>query len=207
MTAAVHAFVSGLGTGAGLIVAIGAQNAHVLRLSILRSFVIPTVAVCIVVDAVLISIGVSGTGAILLVFPSLRTWMSLIGAAYIFWYGIRAFHRAITADGSLVAASESLPKTAGGAVVVALAFSLLNPHVYLDTVALLGAISAAWPPYIRPWFGSGAATASILWFSALGFAGSYLGPVFAKPVAWKVFDATVALIMFTITGALLHGLF
>jgi len=201
---AVQAAFTGVLTGAGLIIAIGPQNAHVLRLGILRRRVLPTVLVCACVDAALIAAGLSGMGLLVQASPLLLQATALGGAVFLGWYGILAARRALHPQGmSLDRAAAAAPATMLAAVGAALAFSLLNPHVYLDTVVLLGSIGSQQPPALRPWFGIGAATASFAWFFALGFGARHLAPLFARPLAWRVLDGAIAATLWTIAASLL----
>lgn len=205
---AVQAALTGLLTGAGLIIAIGPQNAHVLRLGILRRQVLPTVLVCACVDALLIAAGLSGMGALVQASPLLLQAAALGGALFLGWYGIKAARRALHPHGmSIERAGAGVPASAAAACAAAAAFSLLNPHVYLDTVVLLGSIGAQQAPDLRPWFGLGAVTASFTWFFSLGYGARYLAPLFARPIAWRVLDGSIALVMWGIASSLLIGRF
>jgi len=201
---ALQAYLTGVFTGAGLIIAIGPQNAHVLRLGILRRQVLSTVLVCACVDAVLIVAGLSGMGALVQASPVLLQLTALGGAVFLGWYGILAARRALRPQGmSIGHVADAAPVTTLAAIGAALAFSLLNPHVYLDTVVLLGSIGGQQPPVMRPWFGGGAVTASFVWFFALGFGAHHLAPLFARPLAWRVLDAAIAVTMWAIAASLL----
>ncbi len=208
MNQAFQAYLTGAFTGAGLIVAIGPQNAHVLRMGILRRQVLPTVLVCACVDASLIAAGLSGMGALVQASPVLLQVTALGGAVFLGWYGLLAARRALHPQGmSLDRAGSAAPPTAAAAVGAALAFSLLNPHVYLDTVVLLGSIGSQQPPGLRPWFGAGAVTSSFTWFFSLGFGARHLAPLFARPLAWRVLDGAIAATMFGIAASLLVNRF
>lgn len=196
--------LSGLGFGLSLIVAIGAQNAFVLRQGLKREHVLAVAAVCAISDVVLIGAGIAGLGALLEIAPWLIDVMRVGGAAFLLGYGAiaarRAWHpSAIAADGS--GATTSLRV----AVSTCLALTWLNPHVYLDTVVLLGSVAGTHGDD-RWWFGLGAAVGSIVWFASLGFGARLLRPVFVRPAAWRVLDALIALVMFLIAASLLHGL-
>lgn len=204
MTEPLQATVTGLLTGAGLIIAIGPQNAHVLRLGILRVQVLPTVLVCACVDAALIAAGLLGMGALVSASPLLLRGTDFGGALFLGWYGLKAARRALHPHGmNLDRAATDAPASAGAAVAAAAAFSLLNPHVYLDTVVLLGSIGAQQPGALRPWFGLGAASASFAWFFSLGYGARRLAPLFARPLAWRVLDALIAATMWAIAASLL----
>jgi L-lysine exporter family protein LysE/ArgO len=196
----VLAVASGLALGLGLIVAIGAQNAFVLRQGLRLEHVTAVVAVCAASDVVLIASGVLGAGAALSRAPWLIPAVCFGGAAFLLGYGFLAARRALQ-PGSLV--SDSAGARTGLAVTVAtcLALTWLNPHVYLDTVVLLGSTSATFGD--RRWeFAAGAGVASLLWFAGLGYGARLLRPVFARPAAWRVLDAVIAVVMVVLGASL-----
>ncbi len=197
--------LAGLGFGLGLIVAIGAQNAYVLRQGIRREHIGVVVAVCAVSDVLLITVGAAGVGAVIARHTTALTVVTVLGAGVLLTYAVQAVRRAIRPAALAVARPDGGEGTRLGSVVVAaLALTWLNPHVYLDTVVLLGSVSAT---YATPWlFALGAAVASIGWFAALGFGARLLAPVFARPGAWRVFDVGVAVAMTGIAVKLLVGL-
>lgn len=192
---ALGAAVSGLGLGLSLIIAIGAQNAFVLRQGLRREHIGVVIAICALSDAVLIAAGVAGAGALVERAPVLLTFVRWGGAVFLAVYGLLAARRALR-PGVLRAADERAGQGAGvGAVVVTyLALTWFNPHVYLDTVVLLGSIGSTHGD-ARWFFGAGAAVGSVIWFTALGLGARALAPVFAKPVAWRVLDAIIAVVM------------
>jgi len=198
------AYFQGFGLGAGLIIAIGAQNAHVLRTGLLRQHVGLTVAVCIVIDVLLISLGVAGMGAVIEHSPVLLSAARWGGALFLAVYGLRAWRQALS-NGSLRIEADGLRRSALQALTTVLAMSLLNPHLYLDTVVLLGSVGGQQPPGERGWFAAGAATASTLWFCALGFGARLLTPLFARPVAWRVLDGVVGAVMAALAATLALG--
>jgi len=187
------ALASGLALGLGLIVAIGAQNAFVLRQGLRLEHVTAVVAVCTVSDIALIAAGVLGAGAALSRLPWLIPVVCFAGAAFLLAYGALAARRALR-PGSLV--PDAAGARAGLAVTVATCAALtwLNPHVYLDTVVLLGSMSSTYGEH-RWQFGVGAAVGSLLWFTGLGYGARLLRPVFARPTAWRVLDAVIAVVM------------
>ena len=189
MTPALLAAVSGLGLGLALIVAIGAQNAFVLRQGLRGEHVVVVVAVCALSDIVLIAAGVAGAGALLDRAPGAVTVVRWAGAAFLAAYGALALRRALRP--SALRADAAAPVATLPTVLTAAALTWLNPHVYLDTVVLLGAVAAAQGD-LRWHFGAGAAVASVLWFSALGAGARLLRPVFARPGAWRVLDGLIA---------------
>lgn len=201
MSSALVAAFAGLGFGLSLIVAIGAQNAFVLRQGLRREHVFTVVLICAVSDALLIALGILGLGALIAGLPVLLNVIELAGGAFLLTYGFFAAKRAIK-PGELTADPSGAPIAWGVAVATALALTYLNPHVYLDTVLLLGSVAGTYGSE-RWWFGAGAMLGSVLWFSMLGFGARLLRPVFAKAVAWRVLDAVIALVMFALGFSLL----
>lgn len=194
---------SGFGLGASLIVAIGAQNAFVLRQGLRREHVGAVVLACTVIDAVLIGAGTAGLGAALGPHPALLRALSWAGAAVLAWYGLQAARRALR-PGTLRAAGEA-PATRRAVLGQVVALSLLNPHVYLDTVLLIGSVGAQHPAATRPLFALGAAIASAAWFTLLGYGARAAAPLFAKPLAWRLLDAAVAATMTSLAVLLATG--
>jgi L-lysine exporter family protein LysE/ArgO len=189
------ALAAGLGTGLSLIVAIGAQNAFVLRQGLRGEHVPAIVTVCALSDLVLIVVGVAGLGALVTVRPGVLTAIAWVGAAFLVAYGLFAARRALrpgvlaAADGE--ASTDSSVRTS---VLTCMGLTWLNPHVYLDTVLLLGSVAAGYGTH-RWDFAIGAGTASILWFCGLGFGARFARPVFARPIAWRVLDSAIAVTM------------
>ena len=198
------AIASGLGFGLSLIVAIGAQNAFVLRQGLLREHVLPVVAVCALSDAVLIVAGIAGLGSLLDLAPWLVDVMRVAGAAFLLTYAALAARRAWHPD-AIDARADGTGSALWPVVTTAVALTWLNPHVYLDTVVLLGSVAGTHGDD-RWWFGAGAVAGSVVWFTALGFGARLLQPVFVKPSAWRVLDAVIAVVMVVIAATLLHGL-
>lgn len=190
-------FLSGLGTGAGLIIAIGAQNAFVLRQGLLRQHVLPVVLVCIGGDILCICAGVAGMGALIRTNEWLLEFFRWGGALFLTVYGISAARRAASGNGSMEI-SEVGACSFMKAITSCLAFTFLNPHVYLDTVVLLGSIAAQYGEDLKWTFASGALTASVLWFTGLGFGARLLLPIFQNPKAWRILDSLIALVMWAI---------
>jgi L-lysine exporter family protein LysE/ArgO len=195
------AFAKGFALSAALIVAIGAQNMFVLRQGLRREHVGAIVLFCGTSDALLIAAGVAGLGAIIQLIPGLTLMLTLGGSAFLGWYGISALRRARHTETMTVTPQASL--TLGRALAGAAGFTLLNPHVYLDTVMLMGAVGASFTPESRPFFVIGAATASYVWFISLGYGARLLTPVFARPIAWKVLDLIIGVTMLALAAALL----
>jgi L-lysine exporter family protein LysE/ArgO len=191
------AALAGLGLGLSLIVAIGAQNAFVLRQGLRREHVLAVVAICALSDAVLISAGVAGGGLLFTALPWLVEAIRWAGAAFLLGYGVLAAVRAVRTPTPDAAGLRAATTTAGGlgaAIATCLALTWLNPHVYLDTVLLLGSVASTHGD-LRWFFAGGAVAGSVLWFSALGFGARLLAPLFAKPLAWRILDGVIAVVM------------
>jgi L-lysine exporter family protein LysE/ArgO len=200
------AALAGLGFGLSLIIAIGAQNAYVLRQGLRREHVLVVVAICAVSDLLLIFVGVAGLGSLIQLFPVALVIVRIAGAAFLLTYGLLAARRALRPASALTTESEGATTTLRTAILTVLALTWLNPHVYLDTVVLLGSVAGTHGDD-RWWFGIGAGIGSILWFSALGFGARLLRPVFATPIAWRVLDGIIALVMIALAVSLVVGLF
>ena len=192
----------GFATGLTLIVAIGAQNAFILRQGIRREHVLPVVAVCTVSDMALMAAGVAGFGALITAHPQVVTLARFGGAAFLIVYGMLAARRAWRPSG--LTPSEAGPSRLAGVLLTCLAFTFLNPHVYLDTVVLIGALSNEHRDG-RWLFGVGAAVASAVWFTTLGFGAGRLRGLFARPAAWRILDGSIAVTMIALGVAVLHG--
>ncbi len=197
--------LQGFAISFGLIVAIGAQNAFVLRQGLRREHVGLVVAVCATTDAALIAAGVLGLAEVIGDRPLIANLMALFGALFLFFYGWQAFRRA-TKPGLLEAGAGAQTESRRAVLAQTLAFTLLNPHVYLDTLLLVGSTGAQHPDSLRLWFILGAVGASATWFGALGFGARWLAPVFANPRAWQFLDAAIGVIMWTIALLLLNRL-
>lgn len=194
----------GFATGAGLIVAIGAQNAFVLRQGLARSHVFVLCLICALSDALLIVAGVAGLGNLIVAAPALITWVTLGGAAFLLAYAGIALRRALKPAGMTVKEGRAMPL--GAALATCLGLTFLNPHVYLDTVVLLGSLSARYPTLGgRALYGAGAVAASVSWFFLLGYGARLLAPVFARPFAWRVLDGIIAAVMAALAASLLVG--
>ncbi|MEM7197183.1 MAG: LysE/ArgO family amino acid transporter [Pseudomonadota bacterium] len=195
----------GFFTGGSLIVAIGAQNAYVLRQGLLRQGVFSVISICAVSDAILILLGCFGFGA-LLSDPIVIALASAIGAVFLLIYGALACKRAIFAKESLHADDTKNEKNASLVTIASTAMILTwaNPHVYLDTVLLLGSIAAQYEGGLRVSFASGAILASFVWFIVLGVGARALSPLFAKPITWRILDLTIATIMWLIAISLIR---
>ncbi|AIV38074.1 LysE/ArgO family amino acid transporter [Streptomyces sp. R1] len=203
MNNALTAAAAGFGTGLSLIVAIGAQNAFVLRQGARRDAVLAVVGICALSDAVLIALGVGGVGAVVVAWPGALTAVGWIGGAFLLCYGALAARRVLRPSGALRADGDAAGSRRR-AVLTCLALTWLNPHVYLDTVFLLGSVAADRGP-LRWTFGLGAALASLVWFAALGFGARFLGRFLARPSAWRVLDGLVAATMIVLGVSLVAG--
>lgn len=193
--------LQGFSLGGGLIVAIGAQNAFVLRQGLVKGHVLPLVLFCALSDALLIAAGSAGFGTLVSSSPVLLQGAAYGGAAFLGFYGFRAFRSAFTAQSLSAEGAANLPL--GRALATAAAFTYLNPHVYLDTVVLLGGIAGRYAVDERVWFAGGAMTASLVWFAALGYGARLLAPLFAKPLAWRVLDTLIGVVMSALALSLL----
>lgn len=202
MLAHLAACAQGFGLGAGLIVAIGAQNAFVLRQGLARERVFLVASLCFLCDAVLIALGAGGFAALITSRPLLVAIAAWGGALFLLAYGARSLHAALS-PGRLQAAAEKAPPGAWAVAATTLAVSLLNPHVYLDTVILVGSVAAQIPGSARAAFALGAIGASLVWFYGLGYGAARLAPLFAKPAAWRLLDLAIAAVMWSIAGALI----
>ena len=202
--AALVATLAGAGFGLSLIVAIGAQNAFVLRQGLRGEHVLAVVLICAVSDIILIALGVAGIGSLLELAPWLLDAMRIGGAAFLLADAVVAGRRAIR-PGVIDPETSGAPTALWPTVTTAVALTWLNPHVYLDTVLLLGSVAGTHGDD-RWWFGVGAAAGSIIWFASLGFGARLLRPLFSKPAAWRILDALIAIIMAAIAASLLHGL-
>ena len=199
-------FAQGLALSLGLIVAIGAQNAFVLRQGLRREHVGSVVLFCAASDAVLIMAGVFGMAQALGDRPQLARVLALTGAVFLAWYGWKALQRMRQTE-QLQATPSGAGLNRGAAVAQAAAFTLLNPHVYLDTVLLVGSVGAQQPVPLQGWFVAGASLASALWFSALGFGARWLAPWFAHPKAWQVLDGLIGLTMWLLSALMVRHAF
>jgi L-lysine exporter family protein LysE/ArgO len=191
----VIAFFPGFLTGLSLIIAIGAQNAFVIRQGLTKKHVLLVVAICAISDALLILLGVAGLGALIAGLPWILEIIRWFGVLYLTWFGIRSLRSAFKTQA--LDASGVQSGSAKTVVLSVLGFTFLNPHVYLDTVILLGSIGNQFGPD-KWWFALGGALASVVWFSSIGFGAKASSRYMAKPVFWKVLDLLIAAVMFGI---------
>lgn len=194
--------VQGFGLGVALIIAIGAQNAFVLQQGLKQRHVLATALICTVCDALLIVLGVAGLGTIIShsqVLTTLATWG---GVAFLLFYGLRSFRSALRPAALDASASKLEGTTLRATVLAVLGVSLLNPHVYLDTVVLVGSVGARHGGVGRVAFAAGATLASCTWFFSLAYGSAWLAPLFRRPVAWRILDLAVGVIMWSIAASL-----
>jgi L-lysine exporter family protein LysE/ArgO len=194
-------FATGFATGFSLILAIGAQNAFVLRQGLLRAHVLPLCLLCALSDAILIAAGVAGFGALAKALPWFPRAMALAGAAFLLAYGAMRMMAAVRGDYAMTLAGKSAPL--GATLAMGAAFTWLNPHVYLDTLGLVGAVSTQFAGADKLAFGAGAVTASFVFFFSLGYGARLLAPVMASATAWRRLDAAIALVMWALAAKLL----
>lgn len=200
-------FLKGVGLGASLIMVIGAQNAYVLSQGFRKRHVFATAFVCSLCDAILIIIGIAGVGTLVASSPTFTQIASWGGTIFLLGYGLKAFYSAFSNRSLEAADPENQSTRLKTTLLTVLAISLLNPHVYLDTVVLLGSIGGQLPLGERIWFGAGAVCASILWFFSLGYGAKRLAPLFKKPMAWRILDGVTGGIMWVIAGSLVWSMF
>lgn len=196
-----NAFISGFGLGFSLILAIGAQNAFVLKQGIKKEHVFVICFVCALSDAILIFAGVSGFGYLVEQFPSLQTLARYGGFAFLFVYGLKSFWSAWSMSHELKPQEIQTP-TLTKTILLTLAFTWLNPHVYLDTVILLGSVSTKFGD-LAPLFGFGAMTSSFVFFFSLGYGARILTPIFDKAIAWKILEVLIGVVMLSLAFMLL----
>jgi L-lysine exporter family protein LysE/ArgO len=197
----VIAAATGFATGFSLILAIGAQNAFVLRQGLLRAHVLPLCLLCALSDAVLIAAGVAGFGALAQALPWFPRAMALAGAAFLLAYGVLRMRAALRGDYALTLAGQSAPL--GATLAMGAAFTWLNPHVYLDTLGLVGAVSTQFQGTARLEFGLGAALSSFVFFFGLGYGARLLAPIMASATSWRRLDAGIALVMWALAAKLI----
>jgi L-lysine exporter family protein LysE/ArgO len=197
-------YMAGITMGLGLIVAIGAQNVFVLRQGLRHEHVFAVCLACALSDALLIIIGITSFAKIAVMLPWIDPAMRYGGAAFLAWYGAKSLRSALRSRDALVVESMEVPSSLSRTLLACLAITWLNPHVYLDTVVLLGTVSTQFPGQQLS-FGAGATTGSFLFFFALGYGAKRLRPVFAKPSAWRMLEGVIALIMWGIALKLILG--
>lgn len=197
-------FLTGMLTGLSLIVAIGAQNAFVLRQGLRGEHVLAVCLTCAISDAILILLGVTSFGQIAEWLPWLAPAMRYAGAAFLIWYGARSLRAALRSTDALVIGTERQPGGLPKTLAACLAITWLNPHVYLDTVVLLGTISTRFAGDTGS-FAAGAVSGSFLFFFSLGYGAAWLRPIFAKSSSWRILEAVIGVVMWTIAAKLVLG--
>ena len=195
-------FFTGLLLGGSLIIAIGSQNAYVLKQGLLKNHVFLICLICAVSDALLITLGTSGVGAIIKQNPEWLKWISWFGAAYLSLFAIISFRSAFSGE-TLKTATANTSQNTKTVITTVLALTFLNPHVYLDTVLLIGSIAAPYSADDKILFTFGAVSASFIWFFGLGYGARFLAPLFAKPSAWKTLNLIIGLVMLWIAYGLI----
>ncbi|MFZ1815667.1 MAG: LysE/ArgO family amino acid transporter [Rhizobiaceae bacterium] len=192
---------SGFFLGASLIIAIGAQNAFILRMGLARTHVFWLCLTCSLADALLIALGVAGTGALVSSSPAILKAVALGGALFLGAYAVLSARRALTPQ--VLELTRKPQPDLRRALATCLALTFLNPHVYLDTVVLVGAYSARYPGNAKLAFALGAMVASFAWFFSLGYGARLLAPIFTRPMAWRILDLAIAVVMATLALSLL----
>lgn len=201
------ALIQGFFVSFGLIVAIGAQNAFVLKQGLLKQHIFWVCLVCFLCDFTLMSLGVLGLGGLIANSPTIILILSLFGAAFLFWYGFRAFRSAYQGGANLSIDGTPHKASLKQTIATTLALTLLNPHVYLDTVVLVGSIASPLPLSQKYDFLIGAVCASALWFFGLGYGARLLIPLFKKPITWRLLDAFIGVVMWFIAYHLIRYAF
>lgn len=201
----VSVFIAGMTMGLSLIVAIGAQNAFVLRQGLRNAHVFAVCLTCALSDAILIVFGVTSFARVTHWLPWLDPVMRYGGAAFLAWYGARSLRSALRSTEALAIGASAEPDDLVRTLLACLAFTWLNPHVYLDTVVLLGSISTQFPGSGAS-FAAGAMSGSFLFFFSLGYGATWLRPIFARPSAWRALEAVIALVMWAIAFKLVTGI-
>ncbi len=197
------AFAKGIGTGGGLIIAIGAQNAFVLSQGVRKNHYLLIALICALCDAILVAVGVTGVGSLITANPMLSRIAGIGGALFLFVYGARAFQSAV--KGNQLDTDQTAATSVKAVVLATLAVTLLNPHVYIDTVLLLGSIAGQFQSPDHLAFGAGAVTASFAWFFTLSIGATFLAPLFRQKLSWRILDTFVGVVMWTIGFSIARG--
>ena len=196
--------VQGALISGGLIIAIGAQNAFVLRQGLLKQRVFYACAVCFLCDAILITLGILGVGTVLQKWPFFLNILAILGASFLYWYGLNSFIKAYRGNSHLrIEDTASKQQSIGKLMLTTLAITLLNPHVYIDTLVIIGGIGGTLSSEEKPWFLLGSVMASFIWFFGLGYASKKLIPFFESSRTWVVLDFIIGIIMCWIATGLI----
>ncbi|PVX39674.1 L-lysine exporter family protein LysE/ArgO [Pasteurella langaaensis DSM 22999] len=196
-------FLQGFLVCGGLIIAIGAQNAFVLKQGLLKQNILPVILTCFICDVILISMGVLGLGSMISKSQMATVALAIVGALFLLVYGARAFRSAYQGNSALALSNKAMPKqSAWKAVLATLAITLLNPHVYLDCFAIIGGIAGTIPADRKIFFLAGALCTSALWFFSLGYGARLLIPLFKRPMTWRVLDFMIGFVMWGIAFSL-----
>lgn len=198
------AFIKGYSTTAGLIIAIGAQNAFILRQGLIKSHVLVVVLLASIIDISMIYLGVKGLGFVIASNDYLMLTTKYGGILFLFFYGFKCFYSALFKSNSIEDTHITGKKSLSSVIITLLAMSFLNPHMYLDTILLIGTIGAQLPENQRLYYIAGASVASIIWFFSLAYGSRLLTPIFQKPIAWKILDAIIGIIMWSIAFSLFY---
>lgn len=195
-------YVSGFGLGLSLILAIGSQNAFVLKQGLKKQHVFAICLFCAVSDAILISAGVAGFGAVTAKYPNIVTIAKIAGALFLLIYGLQSFHASLTKSHAMTDNTDAV-SSLRKSLLLCFGFTWLNPHVYLDTLVLVGMVSTGAASKLL--FGVGAVSASFIFFFSLGYGARLLAPFFAKPKAWNILDALIGILMMYLAWHLAFG--
>ncbi|HDR1021248.1 TPA: amino acid transporter [Pasteurella multocida] len=198
-------FLQGFFVTSGLIIAIGAQNAFVLKQGLLKQNILAVILTCFICDIILISLGVLGLGSLISQSPMATVALAFLGGAFLLFYGLKAFLSAYQGNASLaLEEQENTPQRTIHAVIATLLITLLNPHVYLDTVVILGGIAGTLAFDEKLFFLVGSLLVSALWFFSLGYGARLLIPFFRRPITWRILDLVIGVIMWAIAISLVH---
>lgn len=197
-------FFQGFGIGGGLIAAIGAQNSFVLAQGVRKQYIFIVPLLCSIVDIALIATGTAGVGSFVSKHPQIAYYASIGGTLFLAGYGLKSLYSALSTN--ILEKSVLKNKGLRSIVLTTLALSLLNPHVYFDTIIMLGSISGQFTGRLRLYFALGACSASVLWFFALSLGGTLLEPLFRKPFSWRILDLSICMVMWTIAWSIWPGI-
>lgn len=199
-----NSYIEGFIMGAGLIIAIGAQNAFVLKQGIKGEYRSAIALICALSDAILITVGIAGMGFLFTKHPVITKCAAFGGSVYLAWFAFRCFRSAFKGESMEINNNGDCSMTLRSAVITTLALTYLNPHVYLDTVVMLGGFGATRPAELRPLFGLGAISASFTWFFTLAYSGRLLAPLFSREISWRILDSGIGIVMVYISYSLVR---